>query len=467
MAEPVTEPVADPKVDVVAAGAGPYPRWRTLGRLAPAVLAAWLVADVGLRFVSPSLLWVNPIGAALRAPPSGASFEPNYSAVTKNYVGDAVLEANQRQAEHRAPLRFSADALGFRRNPYVAPGEPYDVLQLGGASFGFGGALSDEETLPAAITRVSGLRVYNGGLWATDRLSPRLIDHLLDRLPARPRAALFLMVEHEQPQIPVERGQTRDAVVRAVPWLAPIAGAASSLVARADEAKRRWDRWIEYSPIEAASTKLSRRLSNDRVLPNEYARGSRTLTLPDGRPMYIRRYELGPIERERSPADVPKVAAYLTWWRDSLAARGIATHVLLVPSRYTVYGPLLEREPERLAGIGRVAAYIDSLDAALRAQGIGTINAHTIFRERAAEELRTGALSFYREDNHWNPGGVDLVARAVADSLAAGCHPERLSLCQPERSAESALGRGRAAIGGPTAGRSAIGDQDGPAVTDR
>jgi len=163
VAEPVTEPVADPKVDVVAAGAGPYPRWRTLGRLAPAVLAAWLVADVGLRFVSPSLLWVNPIGAALRAPPSGASFEPNYSAVTKNYVGDAVLEANQRQAEHRAPLRFSADALGFRRNPYVAPGEPYDVLQLGGASFGFGGALSDEETLPAAITRVSGLRVYNGG----------------------------------------------------------------------------------------------------------------------------------------------------------------------------------------------------------------------------------------------------------------------------------------------------------------
>jgi len=155
------------------------------------------------------------------------------------------------------------------------------------------------------------------------------------------------------------------------------------------------------------------------VLPNEYARGSRTLTLPDGRPMYIRRYELGPIERERSPADVPKVAAYLTWWRDSLAARGIATHVLLVPSRYTVYGPLLEREPERLAGIGRVAAYIDSLDAALRAQGIGTINAHTIFRKRAAEELRTGALSFYREDNHWNPGGVDLVARAVADSLAA------------------------------------------------
>jgi hypothetical protein len=408
--------VVDP---AAPAGAGPPPRWRTLGRLAPAVLAAWFVTDAGLRFVSPTRLWVNPIGAALRAPRAYVSFEPDYSASTTNYVGDAVAEVNGRQTEYRPPVRFSTDGLGFRRNPYVTPDEPYEVLQLGGASFGFGGALSDEETLPAAITRASGLRVYNGGMWPQDRLSPGLLDHLLARLAGRPRAALFLVVEHEQLQVPQARGRTRDAIVRAFPPLAPAARVASDLTAAAFEAMRRWDRWVEYSPIQIASEKLSRLLSNDRVLPNEYARGTRTLTLPDGRPMYIRRYELGPIARERSPADVPGAAEYLTWWRDSLAARGIVTHVLLVPSRYTVYGPLLEREPERLAAIGRVAAYIDSLDATLRARGIGTINAHHIFRRRAAEELRTGELSFYREDNHWNPSGVEIVARAVADSLAS------------------------------------------------
>jgi hypothetical protein len=182
-------------------------------------------------------------------------------------------------------------------------------------------------------------------------------------------------------------------------------------------AHRRVTRWWAFSPLDMVSTRLFRRLGDDRVLPNEYARGTRTLALPDGRAMIIRRYELQPALDGRSPADAPPMADDVARWRDSLAARGIATRVLLIPSRYTVYGSRLE-EHGRRAAPRSVAAYVDQVADELRARGIPTLNALALFRDVAADELRTGALSFYREDNHWNARGVTRVAEVLADSLA-------------------------------------------------
>jgi hypothetical protein len=46
------------------------------------------------------------------------------------------------------------------------------------------------------------------------------------------------------------------------------------------------------------------------------------------------------------------------------------------------------------------------------------VNGADLFFSSAEEELRTGRLSFYREDNHWNPTGVERTARIVIDALA-------------------------------------------------
>jgi hypothetical protein len=333
-------------------------------------------------------------------------------------VGDAVREANVRPTERRGPVRATFDARGFRVNPYLAPGDRPEVLMLGGVSFGYGAALSDEETLPAVLTRIGRVGVYNGGLFHEDDLTVRRLDQILAGLPERPRAVLFLLVEHERPTLPGGR-ERGGALAAAYPALAPAVARAQGVRRELREADRLVRRWWAFSPLDVMTGRVFRRLSDDRVLPNEYARGTRTLTLPDGRPMVLRRYELAPTEEGRSPSDAPPVADYLAFWRDTLAARGLATHALLVPSRYTVYGPLLEDRAAQRSAVRRVGAYLDRLAEELHARGVPTVNAHPLFRAVAEDELRTGELSFYREDNHWTPRGVERVARVVADSLAA------------------------------------------------
>ena len=404
-----------------------------LGWLAPAVLAAWLALDVGLRLAPPARLNVNPFAAAARRPPRAASFAPHFTARVDNYVGDAVREANAPQTERRPPMRLTVDARGFRANPFLSASDPPDVLLLGGASFGYGAALSDDETLPAVLTRLGRVRVYNGGLYHDDDLTLRRPDALLAGLSARPRAVLFLVVEHERPTLPPPGRGRMAALTAAYPAAAPAIGHVRRVQGELRELGRRVARWWGFSPLDVMTARLFRGLSDDRVLPNEYARGTRTLALPDGRPMILRRYELEPVEQGRSPADAPPVADYLAWWRDSLAVRGMATRVLLVPSRYTVYGPWLEPRGAQRSAVLRVGGYLDRVAAELRARGIPAVNALPLFREAAEGELRTGALSFYREDNHWTARGVERVARVVDDSLAAwdaaprgaGPHPAR------------------------------------------
>lgn len=389
----------------------------TLGRLAAPVLAAWLALDVGLRFAPAHWFGANPFADAVRHPAPLGSFAPNFRAYTDDYIGDAVLEANRRPTERHPPLQVSFDELGFRRNPFLAPGAPPDVLVLGGASFGYGAGLSDDATFAAALDRAAGRRVYNGALFHEDELSVDQVDRLLGELPGRPRTALLVVLEHETPA-PARGVGRATRLARAHPRLAPAVWRLKAARREVEGAWRRVERWWALSPLDVVATRLFRQMGNDRLFPNEHARTTRTLPLPDGRPMIFRGYELQPARAGRSAADAAAMAAGIARWKEQLAARGVETRVLLLPSRYSVYGPLLEQPPERVAP-SRVAAYIDGVAAELRGRGIPTVNALALFREAAPAELRSGSLSFYREDNHWNPRGVERVARAVADSLAA------------------------------------------------
>jgi hypothetical protein len=386
-----------------------------IGRLAPLVLVVWVLLDLGLRLLPGHWFTGNPIMVALRRPPRHASFAPNFSLTSLRPFGDAVREANLKPTEIRRPERFSTDALGFRLNPFVELDGAADVLVLRGFSYVYGGGLSDEHTLPATLTRLTGVGVYNGGRWHLDEIENlQDLEWLLQRLPVRPRTAIVVYLEHEDPPFYVPTGGNRAVALaeRVHPRLVDPAAQIHAIYRGARQYERRFARWWDFSPLEVLTTRVQRSISNDRILPNVYRNGSHELRLPDGRGMVFREFETRPVRFPRDAHAAAQTADYFEWWRDELDARGIEAAVLILPTRYTVYAPFLETGPLRRQSADAVR-YLNSLGEELASRGIRHVDATPVFHERAFDELRRGQLSFYREDNHWTPRGVEHVAREL------------------------------------------------------
>lgn len=367
-------------------------RWG-LGRIAPLALALWLGLDLALRCLPYSWFDPHPVDLATARSGPRSYFTPNFRRVFYDWEGDAAREANLPPTERRTAYSITTDSLGFRQNPSASASEPPDVLFLLGRSFLVGAALSDTETLPAAFTRASGLDAFNGAGVG----NPSDLDWLLERLPGRPWMAVLVVLEDDQLRIPagVDRGKLFG-------WL--------------DDAQGSIAQWWAVSPLETLASRLIKSVSDDLILPNEGRLGGRQLRLPDGRAMLFRRYEVGPAQVGRTDQDAERLVGYVGWWRDQLTRRGMDSWVLLMPSRYTVYGPWLESGEARESTL-RMEEYVNQLSRQIRARGIPTVNALPIYRASVEEQLETGELLFYREDNHWNARGVELIAGILADSI--------------------------------------------------
>jgi acetyltransferase AlgX (SGNH hydrolase-like protein) len=373
-----------------------------LGRLAPLVVALWFCLDLVLRFLPAAWFDPHPIDLATARPSRHSTFTPNFDEVFEHWEGDGALEANLPATERRTSYRITVDSLGFRRNPFASPTESPDVLFLLGRSFLIGAALADEETLPAAFTQASGLDAYNGA----GVQSPEDLDWLLKRLPRKPWMAVLVLVEDDRLSPPPSSDESQAArVARRYPVLDRVS----------QDVRAFWRRW-PASPLEILSRRLLKSVSDDEILPNSGLHGGRQLQLPDGRPMLFRLYEVRTAQNGRTSEDADRLARYAAWWRDELARRGMNTWVLLLPSRYTVYGPWLEGGEARNSVV-RIEEYMYELNRQIRDHGIPTLNALPIYRASVEEQLETGELLFYREDNHWNPRGVRLIAGILSDSI--------------------------------------------------
>jgi len=349
-------------------------------------------------------LGVSPFTASQRYARRYAPFRANARLqVSEQSAGQNALTGNLTPTELRPPLRFSTDELGYRRNPEIPRGAAPQVLMLGGDSFIYGANLSDSETLPAALTRASGLAVYNGGRSHTQRMTLKDLDWLLEQLPGRPTTAVMVHLEQHNPT--PEDLSRRSPITENLSYV-------HSLVTN----------WWLASPLSNATRRLFREFADDRILPNTYRDAIAEYTLPDGRPMLFRGSETMPsapgVLSRRTPKKLRDTAEYLLAWRDKLAARGLTTYVLLMPTRHTLYGPWLE-EGESRSRVLQAGENLSLLAEELRANGVPTIDGLTVFRETAEQDLRTGDLPFYREDNHWTAEGVERMAAVLADTLAS------------------------------------------------
>jgi hypothetical protein len=83
--------------------------------------------------------------------------------------------------------------------------------------------------------------------------------------------------------------------------------------------------------------------------------------------------------------------------------------VLLVPNKYTVYGPLTVGSPGAAEG-GRLLAGIADR---LRDSGVPGVDVTPLFAAQAAAGLPRHEYLYWRDDTHWNARGIRLAADAI------------------------------------------------------
>jgi hypothetical protein len=364
---------------------------------------AWLVVDTGLRFVPAEWLELRPVLVAARFPRPHGPFQPNLRLRTEKFTGEAALEGNVPTQEVRPPIHFGTDRLGFRLNPFLREGLSSEIVVWRGASFGYGAALSDDETFAAQLTRISGVPAYNGARFLGGDGFPEF-DWLLSKLPSKPATAIYLHLEHGG------IGHLRPARTELFGLGMPDPRERLEL----RYIYRVVTTWQRMSPLHILSSRVFKSVSDGAILPNPYEKALEPMRLPDGSALLMRRYEIESATRRYSPEAIQEIGQDVLWVREQLRSRGMNLLVVLIPSRLTVYAPWLEGWQGREAP---ARDYLNGLERVLGNQGIPVVNGLTVLREDVETAVAQGKLLYYRDDNHWNPDGVARVAEAVSARL--------------------------------------------------
>lgn len=352
------------------------------GFLVPALLALWLVADVGLRALPRDLVSYR-VWEAMRTFGAATPFRPN-ARYDRVVYGNLSVLGNQPDLREYRRVVFTTDSLGYH-NPPGGRGRPDAILF--GSSFSAGAEVNDWE-MAASL-----LGVFNA---APEPPSPARVRELGARL------VIFEYLEGTEPP-PI-------AVVLPDPRALRCRAALGSLDGRATCGVFTWvrDRW-DVSPLEVFSDRLHRRLENDVLLPNVAAARVLRVRLGTGGELLFPADQRGTYARERSPE---RALRYFTWLASHLARDGRTLFVVLTPEKYGVYAPLMGDTPD-----GASPGYLAALEAGLRARGIGVVNLTEPLRVAAREALRDGRTIFWRDDTHWNPAGNAAAARAIEEAL--------------------------------------------------
>lgn len=384
-----------------------------LSTLTLAVFFLWAFLDLTGRLAPIHWLRILPEIEASRRPGRFHPFDPNLTIRNEHWVGESAVTANLVPAEFRSPVSFRTDELGFRLTPNLDVSNDIDLVFYEGASFIYGGSLSDDETLPSALTRL-GIRTYNAAhpWWVPLRIDS--LDWLLDRL-GRGRRAVGVLCWEDADFWPEPRDELPSFLQGSAPQLA---GSYRDLLASFRAARTYSTARLRISPLEVLSIRALKSISNDQWLPNHYKSSAEIRFLPNGNRFLFSQTE---VDRASHPPTGPaftRNVTYLSQLSTHLAARNLETFVILLPNRYSLYAPYLT--PNTLAA---PSDYLTRLESALNRLHIPVFNAAPVLAAQAPSDIAGGRLSFYREDHHWTPLGVQRVAEGFAAFLAT--HPSK------------------------------------------
>jgi hypothetical protein len=173
-----------------------------------------------------------------------------------------------------------------------------------------------------------------------------------------------------------------------------------------------WLQLHSVSPLQILAQRAMKTVEDSRLLPNSHARDVVSGRLRNGDVMLFLHEE---VDKRVSESEGEREVEYFTRLSHELHKDKLRLLVLIVPTKYTVYGPLLlETIPSARDGASRS----EKVEQALRAGNIDVLNLTAALRRRAAEDLVGGEYVYYRDDTHWNARGIACAAEEVRRKLS-------------------------------------------------
>jgi hypothetical protein len=363
----------------------------SLGTIVPGILALALGSDAILRTLPLDPLAFRPWEAATRYRAPDAPFVASRSFTKAHAYGDlAALGAFPADREYRSET-FTTDSWGYRNPPSANRLPPWGLLV--GSSFSAGAGVNDDETLAARLGREVHETVYNAG---GESLELWRIRSLYHRLGMTQGVVVYEYLERNDPPVIPDDD--------APPPKGPVEAAFDRF--GLETTYLYFQGWTAVSPLEVALGRRYRALKDDQWLPKEVS-GVIERSLGNGERMLFLRYEQTLYQR-RSRTEFIE---YWRWLRRRLEADGLQLLVVLVPSKYTIYGDLLDPPDGR---VQEGQAFLARLESGLRGRGIMAVNLGPPLRLAAAAVVGERRYVFFRDDTHWNAAGIELAAREVA-----------------------------------------------------
>lgn len=371
---------------------------RGVGWSLPRVVAVLFCIDVIVRFFPLDPLCFQAWECLTRYQEPGAIFQANRRFESGRIHGNLSNMGNLPELREDRPQVFTTDSHGFRNGPAAGPRTVEAVVV--GDSFVAGYGVSDEDTLPVQLSRKTHSTFYNGGGPYAYLNTIRLLKRKLGLTRAR---AIIVWTEN----VPIAFLQTAERSAQQPDWKTRLW--VFVFGHEGERYKNILRGWLYTSPLKIVATKAYLRLCNDQFLPNVYKKLVVSERLRDGRTMLFYPPEIDDFERHR---EIQEASDYLAHLSSGLRAEGLDPLVVLAPSKYSVYYPLIEN---RRRAAGDTVHPLARLEADLRQRGIPALDLTKTFRARARDDLSEGNYIYWLDDTHWNGRGLavasDLIAR--------------------------------------------------------
>jgi len=370
-------------------------QWCQLGFLCPAVMAAAAALNFALSFKSLDWLAFRTWEAAVSVEcPSGIGpFEPDQVYRKDRAYGDLANIGNMADMRQYRREEFTVDRFGFRNDRPLKDVHPVGFVI--GDSFTAGAGISDDDTLPEQLTRDAGGFFYNAGAVTGDLAKAEVVSSTLHLSKG---TVVYELLERTARNGPSSLEARKPDCAEQF-WASTKVARAATLFAS------------DHSPGVLLSRKFVKAVENDYWQPNPYRLEVARRKLQNGQEVLFYRYDMRPLRDEQKLTT--EWRSYFEDLRQRMARRNLQLVVLVVPDKYTVYGPLLEERPGDSGGERLLAA----IEQELRKTDIPVVNLTQKFRAAAAEVLSRNQYIYWRDDTHWNPLGIKLAAASLWSEL--------------------------------------------------